>query len=158
MNDTSILEDLQKAVIYGLENNEYVKEKVNFKRDNATKMIASVNREIAKLDSTKKKIESNNTGKSPGSSSFIVDISDVNVQMITLNEKLFQYQETLKFVDAIQLLQNFEKYSKPASPRLLKMLLSGFLGGIFIGFIWAIWKDVKLNIAMISRATQTVAK
>ncbi len=158
VNDTSILEDLQKAVIYGLENNEYVKEKVNFKRDNATKMIASVNREIAKLDSTKKKIESNNTGKSQGSSSFIVDISDVNVQMITLNEKLFQYQETLKFVDAIQLLQNFEKYSKPASPRLLKMLLSGFLGGIFIGFIWAIWKDVKLNIAMISRATQTVAK
>jgi hypothetical protein len=158
VSDTSILENLQKAVIYGLENNEYVKEKVNFKRDNTTKLIASINREIAKLDSTKKKIESNNTGRTPGSSSFIVDISDVNVQMITLNEKLIQNQEALKFVDAIQLLQNFEKYSKPTSPRLLKMILSGFFGGIFIGFVWSIWIDVKLKMAMSRRVPQTVAK
>ena len=158
VRDTSILDDLQKAVIYGLENNEFVKEKVNFRRDNTTRMIASINQEIAKLDSTKKKMESNNNGKTPGSSSFIVDISDVNVQVITLNEKLLQYQEALKFVDAIQVLQNFEKYSRPVSPRSLKMILSGFLGGLFIGFVWAIWKDVKLKIAMISRPPQTVAK
>jgi hypothetical protein len=158
VKDTSILENLQKAVIYGLENNEFVKEKVNFKRDNATQMIASVNREIAKLDSTKEKIESNNTGKTPGSSSFIVDISDVNVQMITLNEKLYQYQEALKFVDAIQLLQNFEKYSRPTSPHLLKMIFSGLFGGIFIGFVWSIWKDVKLKMAMSRRVPLTVSK
>lgn len=147
VSDTAILEGLQKAIIYGLENNQYVSEKVNFKKENTLKMLESINREIARLDSTKKKIESSQNAKSSGASSFIVDISDVNVQMITLKEKYYQYQEALKFVDAIQVLQNFEKYAKPASPRLGILLISGLLGGLFAGFVWAVIKNLKLKIA-----------
>lgn len=153
VKDTAILERLQNALIYGLENNEYVKEKVDLKRNNTVKIIENINHEIAKLDSTKKKIETSNIGKGPGSSSFIVDISDVNVQMINLNEKLYQYQDVLKFVDAIQVLQSFEKYAKPFSPRLLTHIMSGFLGGLFIGFAMAIVKTVRSKIAMLSKAT-----
>ena len=147
VSDTAILEGLQKAIIYGLENSQYVSEKVNFKKENTLKMLESINREIARLDSTKKKIESSQNAKSSGASSFIVDISDVNVQMITLKEKYYQYQEALKFVDAIQVLQNFEKYAKPTSPRLGILLISGLLGGLFVGFAWAVIKNLKLKIA-----------
>jgi capsular polysaccharide biosynthesis protein len=154
VSDTAILESLQKAIIYGLENNEYVSEKVKLRRDNTIKLLESIKREIDKLDSTKKKIESSNSEKRPGSSSFIVDISDVNVQMINLNEKLYQYQEVLKFVDAIQVLQNFEKYAKPTSPRLSIMLASGFLGGLFIGSVWAMFKNLKLKFATIRKNRQ----
>jgi hypothetical protein len=147
VSDTAILEGLQKAIIYGLENSQYVSEKVNFKKENTLKMLESINREIARLDSTKKKIESSQNAKSSGASSFIIDISDVNVQMITLKEKYYQYQEALKFVDAIQVLQNFEKYAKPTSPRLGTLLISGLLGGLFVGFAWAIIKNLKLKIA-----------
>jgi hypothetical protein len=147
VGDTSILEGLQKAIIYGLENSQYVSEKVNFKKENTLKMLESISREIARLDSTKKKIESSQNAKSSGASSFIVDISDVNVQMITLKEKYYQYQEALKFVDAIQVLQNFEKYAKPTSPRLGILLISGLLGGLFVGFAWAVIKNLKLKIA-----------
>ena len=149
VTDTAILESLQKAIIYGLENNEYVSEKVKIRKDNTIKILESIKSEIDKLDSTKKKIELGNGEKRPGSSSFIVDISDVNVQMITLNEKLYQYQEVLKFADAIQVLQNFEKYAKPASPRLSIMLVSGFLGGIFIGVLWATFKNLKSKFTII---------
>jgi hypothetical protein len=147
VNDTSILGDLQKAIIYGLENSEYVSQKVSFRKENALKILEDINREIGRLDSTKKKIESSQNGKGSGNSSFIVDISDVNVQMVTLKEKLYQYQEALKFVDAIQVLQNFEKYAKPASPRLGILLISGLLGGLFAGFAWAVIKNLKWKIA-----------
>ncbi len=154
VTDTATLESLQTAIIYGLENNEYVSEKVKIRKDNTIKILESIKSEIDKLDSTKKKIESGNGQKQPGSSSFIVDISDVNVQMISLNEKLYQYQEVLKFVDAIQVLQNFEKYAKPASPRLSIMLASGFLGGIFIGGLWAMSKNLKSRFAFIRKNRQ----
>ncbi len=155
VKDTSILEDLQTAIIYGLENNEYVKEKVEFRRSYTIKLIENITREIAKLDSTKRRIESGNNGKSQGTSSLILDISDVNVQMITLTEKLYSNQETLKFVDAIQVLQNFEKYAKPASPRFLTLIISGFFGGLFLGFAMAVFKNLKMKISMLSKARET---
>jgi len=156
VSDTSMLERLQKAIIYGLENSQYVSEKVNFKKENTLKMLESINREIARLDSTKKKIESSQNTKSSGASSFIVDISDVNVQMITLKEKYYQYQESLKFVDAIQVLQNFEKYTKPASPRLGVLLISGLLGGLFVGLVWAVVKNLKLKIAAFRKTNSRI--
>lgn len=154
VKDTSILEELQNAIIFGLENNEYVKAKVNFKRDNTTQMIASITQEIARLDSTKKKIESSSTGKSASPASFIVDISDVNVQMITLREKLYQNQETLKFVDAIQIMQKFEKFERPASPHLSILMFSGFVGGLFLGLVISIVKNVRMKIALIRNTGQ----
>jgi hypothetical protein len=149
VKDAAILDDLQKAIIFGLENNDYVKERVNVKRYNTVKLIENINEEIAKLDSTKMKIESGNGRMAPHPNSFIVDISGANVQMVTLKEKLYMYQESLKFVDAIQVLQNFEKYIKPASPRLPILIISGFLGGLFIGFAQAILKKLRSKIAIL---------
>jgi hypothetical protein len=149
VKDTTILNDLQSAIIYGLENNDYVKAKVTFKRDNTIQLITSINQEIARLDSTKRKIELSSAGKPLSSPSFIVDISNLNVQMITLREKLYLNQENLKFVDAIQVTQKFEKYEKPVSPRLSILAFSGLLGGLFIGLILSIVKTVRLKIALI---------
>lgn len=155
VKDTSILEDLQTGIIYGLENNEFVKEKVESKKSNTIKLIENITQEIGKLDSTKRRIESGNSRKSPGSSPLIMDISDVNVQMITLNEKLYANQEVLKFVDAIQVLQNFEKYAKPASPRFLTLVISGFFGGLFLGFALAVFKNLKLKISALHKARES---
>ena len=149
VKDTAILGILQKAIIYGLANNDYVKERVDIRKANTTKIITDINHEIAKLDSTKKKIEGSNAGKTHGPSSFIVDISNVNIQMIQLNEKLYQYQEQLKFVDAIQVLQNFEKYSKPDSPRLSFLMISGFIGGLFLAYMLICYKYLNQKIALI---------
>jgi hypothetical protein len=154
VNDTAILEDLQKGIIYGLENNEFVKAKVDLKRNNTVKIIENINQEIDRLDSTKKKIESGLLGNTRSPSSLIFNISDVNVQMIDLKEKLYKYQDELKFVNAIQVLQKFEKYVKPPGERLLTMLISGFLGGLFIGFVLAIVKNLRMKIAILRKTMQ----
>jgi hypothetical protein len=155
VKDTSILPDLQKSIIYGLENNDYVREKVELKRNNTIKIIDNLHQEIAKLDSTKKKIESSGYGRASGQSSIILDISNLNSVMISLNEKLYEYEDVLKFVDAIQVLQNFEKYEKPASPRLSSFLISGFLGGLFIGLSVGIIKYIKSKLALVNKSSSS---
>jgi hypothetical protein len=154
VSDTSILEDLQNAIIYGLENNEFVQAKVNLKRDNTIQLIDNINQEIAKLDSTQKKIESSNTGKPTSSPSFMVDISNLNVQMITLREKLYLNQETLKFVNAIQVLQKFEKFERPASIHRSTLIFLGLLIGLFLGMVLSITKYVRMKIALIRNIRQ----
>ena len=135
VSDTSNLEELQNAIVFGLENNEFVQAKVNLKRDNTIQLIDNINQEIAKLDSTQRKIESSNTGKPTSSPSFMVDISNLNVQMITLREKLYQNQETLKFVNGIQVLQKFERFERPANIHRSTLIFLGLLVGLFLGIV-----------------------
>jgi hypothetical protein len=154
VSDTSMLEDLQNAIVYGLENNEFVQAKENFKRDNTIQMIDNINQEIAKLDSTEKKIESNYIGKPSASPLIMVDISNLHVQMITLREKLYQNKETLKFVNAIQVLQKFEKFERLASIHRSTLIFLGLLVGLFLGVLLSIAKYLRMKIALIRNTRQ----
>ncbi len=54
VTDNSILDDLQKAIVYGLENTEYVKLRLDSRRASLDELIDKTAAEIIKLDSTKK--------------------------------------------------------------------------------------------------------
>ncbi len=148
VTDNSILDSLQQGIIYGLENSSYMKARLETKRSDYTLLIDKVKNEISKLDSTKKMIENNINSNSQHSSSYIVDISNINTQMIELTEKLLDYQQQLKFNSAVQVLHPFEKFQKPASPRLLKSIVLGFIGGFAIGYILAIYLYIRKKVRM----------
>jgi len=144
--DTSILDNLRKGVVYGLENNTYVKIRVEQKRASLIELIGEVKAEIGKLDSTKKSIQSNiNDGKRSGAG-LMVDISGINKVRIELEEKRLLYEEQLKFVDAIFVLQ-FIEYATPVSPKLSVIMATGLAAGLFIGFIICLLKIVKTRVA-----------
>jgi hypothetical protein len=140
VKDNNILDSLGKAIVYGLENIDYIKEKLTSKRSTLTQLIEKVKAEIIKLDSTKKKIEYNINNNNPHSSSFLIDISAINSQAIGLNEKLLGYQDELKFTNAVQVLHKFDKFEKPVAPKLLKSLLLGFICGFAIGYTISIYR------------------
>ncbi|MDB5199351.1 MAG: hypothetical protein JWO92_1314 [Chitinophagaceae bacterium] len=147
VTDTAVLDPLQKGITAGLENGEYLKAKLESKKSNLTQLIEKVKIEIVKLDSTKKDIENSisNNNKSP--SSYIIDVSGITSQMISLNEKLLGYQDDLKFTHAVQVLHNFAKFKNPESPKLFKLLVLGFIAGFSIGYISAIYKYVRKRMA-----------
>ncbi len=143
VKDNTILDSLQQGIIYGLEHSEYMKERLATKRSNFIELIEKVKSEMSKLDSTKKTIESNVSSNTQHPSSYILDVSGINTQMINLNEKLLNYEEQLKFMNAVQVLHKFEKFQKPVAPKLIKLIVLGFIGGFAVGYVLAMYVHVR---------------
>ncbi|MBC7509083.1 MAG: hypothetical protein H7320_10105 [Ferruginibacter sp.] len=139
VKDNAVLDSLEKGIVFGLENSDYVKARLSSKRSNLIQLIDKVQTEIIKLDSTKLNIEKRINSNNQQGSSFIIDVSNINTQMIALNEKLLDFREQLKFTNAVQVFHGFEKFQKPVSPKLFKSVVLGFIGGFAIGYIVAIY-------------------
>lgn len=146
VKDTSVLTALRNAIVYGLENGSYVKEKLESKRANLKELINKVRYEIAKLDSTKSNIESSIIKRSGTVSSLFLDISGINSQMIYLNEKYINYQEDLKFSHAVEVYQDFLRFNKPIEPSLFKTIIISIAAGLILGYIIALFKYINTKL------------
>ena len=144
VKDTSILDELQKGIVYGLDNSPYVSEKLAAKRIKYNELIESVNQEIQKLNSTKQTVDDIISSKNPGSTPLLIDISRLNAEWIDLNEKLLNYQEELKFMRGVYVLENFNKGKLSRS--LLKPLFFGLAAGCFLGYLLSLVLSVREKI------------
>lgn len=143
VTDISILEDLQKGIVYGFDNSESVKDMLLVKRNNLQELIDKTGIEVKRLDSTKKTIDNILNGKGAGSSSFIVDASSVSRQLIDMNEKLLSYREELKFTNAVQVLQSFSKYKNLAGHNIFVSLFIGLASCLFIAYLCALFSSIN---------------
>jgi hypothetical protein len=144
IKDNSILPGLQKALVYGLNNTEYVKQRLLLRKKDVETLIEKVTVEIQKLDSLKKSIETIITSREKNSTSFMLDIPGVNKEFIDMNEKLLSYREELQFSSSgIQVLQSFVPLNTPVSISLRVMILLGIAFCLFITFIFTIIQSVS---------------
>ncbi len=158
VTDNSILEELQKGIVYGFENGDYVKGRLDFKRSRLKEMIDKTNIEILKLDSNKAEVEKIIMGKEKPSSSLIVDGSSINRQMIDMNEKLLYWQEELNFTNGIQVLQGFSKFDKPIGPKLLVLLVLGWILCLSLAYIYALVSSINKKLKARSQHRTAAAK
>jgi len=147
VTDPGVLDSLQNSIVWGLENNTYIRDRIAVKRANYQEMIRKVSDEIQKLDSTKAVVDNLMRTKGTTQSSVIIDASDINTQLISLHEKLLGYQEELKFVNPVHVLQSFSKFTRPESPVLIKQAGIGFVAGGFIGFLIALFIYIRRKLA-----------
>ncbi len=143
VTDFSILDSLQKGILYGFDNSDYVKDRLVAKRNRLLELIKKTSHEINWLDSTKKMVENIMMGKEASSSPLIVDGSSISRQMVDINEKLLGYEEELKFTNAVQVVQSFSKFKNPAGPNLYKWLLLGLISGICVAYLIALFRSVN---------------
>lgn len=132
VTDNAVLDSLQSGIVYAYENNEYVRERMLVKKAGLQELIDKTTAEISRLDSTKKNMERIIEGKGRISSPIIIDGTSINRQLVEMNEKLLSFKEALRFTNAVQVLQSFSKFSKPADPKLLPLLVIGLV------FFWVI--------------------
>lgn len=142
VTDLSILDDLQKGIVYAFNNSESVKDKLDAKRNRLETLMDKTNREIQRLDSTKRTVENILNGNRSGSS-LMIDISGISRQIIELTEKNLFFKEELKFTNAIQVLQGFSKFKKPAGPNLLVWLVLGLASCLSIAFLYTLFSSVN---------------
>ena len=143
IKDNSILPDLQKAILFGLNNTEYVKQRLEVKKDNLRQMIDEVTYEVAKLDSIKSTVENILTSKEKNSSSLMIDVSGMNKQLIEMNEKLLGYKEELKFVNGVQVLQGFSRFDTPVSISLKVLIIIGLIVTLSITWLYTLFVIVR---------------
>jgi hypothetical protein len=152
VTDNSVFPSLQKGIVKGFENIDFIKRQMVIKRNNFNTLIAEVEKEIQKLDSTKSRIESSLYGKGSSSGSLIVDISGVNKQLIEMNEKLLNYKQEIQFISAVQVLQGFIPSDKPAGPHLLVWLGLGFIGALCVAYAIALFLSISSRLKARSRS------
>jgi len=144
IKNNAILPGLQKALVYGLNNTEYVKQRLSLRKKDVETLIDKVTVEIQKLDSLKKSIETVITSKEKNATSFMFNIPGVNKEFIDMNEKLLNYREELQFSSSgIQVLQSFVPLNTPVSISLKVMILLGILFCLFITVISTIVHSVS---------------
>ncbi len=143
VTDNIILDELQKGLVYGFENNTYIKSRLDVKKAAFKELIDKTSEEIKKLDSTKRIVEDIISGKERSSPSLIIDGSSVNRQLIEMNEKLLSFRESLEFTKAVQVLQGFEKFRIPDGPKLIPWLVIGLLVFLSFGYVFALISSIK---------------
>jgi hypothetical protein len=135
--DTSILDDLQKGIVYGLDNSPFIREKLDVRRKRDVELIKQVKTEIANLEVTRHLIDSMIKTRNSGATNLLVDISRVNAESVELNEKMHGYEEDLKFISGVQVLGNFNR-GKLTRPGLAKFSLLGIASGAFVSYLLCI--------------------
>lgn len=145
--DNKVLPGLQQGVVAYLENNEFVKVRVNQQRVFLREMIASIDQELADLKQFKTSIYDGkffNTAKG----AVMFDPTTVNSKIVELTQKRVEYQHTLELSSSVQTIEGFTPFSRVAKPKLLTSLVAGStLGLVFVGIFIAI-KSIRRLLRM----------
>lgn len=142
VTDNDVLDSLEKGIVHGFENSDYVADRLAIKKENLRELITTTETEIQKLDSNKKLMSDILKGQERAPASMIVDISNLNRQLIEMNEKLLSFKENLKFTNAVQVLQGFSRIEQPAGPKLIPWLVIGLTGFIGIAFLTTFFHSI----------------
>lgn len=143
VTDNSILDSLQKGIVYGFESGEYIGKRIAFRRARLKEIVDKLKIEITGLDSTKTELGKLISGKEKTSSNIIVDAPGISRQLIDLNEKLLYSEEDLNFAGGIQVLQSFSKYSKPAGANMIVFIGLGLILTLSIAYILTLFIAVN---------------
>jgi len=141
VRDNSVLPDLQKAIIHGLDNTDYVKQKNLEKRHDLEQLISKTTTEIGRLDSMKRRIEEPGAGKDPPPA--VGNVETINRDRMDLNEKLLNYQNELKSLSSLQVLQSFIPLNTPVSRSLKTSIALGLILCIAVAYLYSLLKYVE---------------
>ncbi|MEM6523596.1 MAG: hypothetical protein AAF693_07385 [Bacteroidota bacterium] len=122
--DNAILEDLQRGIIKFLENNEFVKKRIDAKRSRYNALIDQMKAEGNEMDSLKGLVNKQlMTGES--NNLVFLDPSNIYEQALRTYKEELSYQEQLTLIESIQLIEGFIAFERPIRPRLSISLASG---------------------------------
>jgi len=140
--DTAKIKQLQEVILYGLKNNDYARRRIEVRKENLETAVAKSQQELDKLDSTAKFIQDfKGSGKTSGSE-YLLDVSQIPEQRISIMDKLLTYKEKLAFVSDIQVLQEFLR-PKKVRPILPVFGIVGLLGGFIIGYFFTLLRMAR---------------
>ncbi len=147
VKDNRILEDLQAGIIYSLQDNRYVRERVAFKKQNFDSLRREINSQIADLNGLKGSLRQLVEKGGGNAGAFLTDPASINEIIVDLYEKRLSIDENLRFIDDIQVIAGFTRFDKPDSPKLSICLVVGFAAGLLFAIALVAVRGVQARMA-----------
>lgn len=146
-----VLDKLEKGIATYLENNEFVKIRIEQKKNFNRELIKKIEKEILTLENFKNKVyEGNFFENNKGNVMF--DPTVVNVRIIELNKEKLKYENDLQIVNSVQIVEGFTKFNKPVSPNKAISLAAGATLGLFFVGILIAFKSIRKVVRMAEEA------
>ena len=119
-SDKDFLDSIQKGVIHYIENNPYVKQRIETSRNQARLNITEIDKEITDLHKLKNNLNNLvfSSGRG-GSNLFLSDLSTVSSKIVELTEKRNSFLRELELTKEVNVIKDVVKFKKQASPRLI---------------------------------------
>jgi hypothetical protein len=146
-----VLSKLENGIANYLENNEFVKVRIEQKKNFNRELIKKIEKEILTLENFKNKVYEgdffeNNKGN------VMFDPTVVNVRIIELNKEKLKYQNDLEIVNSVQIVEGFTKFNKPVSPNKAISLAAGATLGLFFVGVLIAFKSIRKVVRMAEEA------
>jgi hypothetical protein len=132
-------QNIQEALLNGMQNNEFVQQKIKTRKANLNNQIRVADGEITKLDSTKTLVESLAADEKKSDGRLILDVSGISKEKVEIGEKLALYREKEGLV-GVQLVQGITTPEGP-KPGWLALLAGGLVAGFLFGYAAAVLKS-----------------
>ena len=147
VRDNSFWPQLENGIVNYLQNNEFVKIRVEQRKRYINQVIEKINLELVDLEKLKTRIAEGSLTKSSKENLILFDPTTVNSKILELNKEIINLQNSLEIVNSIQVIEGFTVFNNPTSPKLtiafsIGVFLGFFFVAIFIAFkaIRAIWR------------------
>lgn len=148
--DQEVLVELQKGLTNYLENNEFVKTRVNQKKDYFQQTIAKLEQEIKDLEILKADVYSGEFFKKVnGNAEF--DPTTINSKIIELTKEKINLQHSLELVNSVHIVEGFTRFQKPSKPKLSLSLAAGSMVGLFFVGALIAFKSIRKLLAMAAK-------
>jgi hypothetical protein len=156
VSDNQILQGIQSGLIGYMENNEYVKVRVEQRKKTLMKLITKVDEEILSLEKFKTDIYGGDFLKKT-SGNLMFDPTIVNSKVIQLLEMKIGYQNNLDLANSVQVVEGFTAFNKPSSPKkIIAISLGASLGVLLVVLVITI-KAIRLLVEIAEQERKKTA-
>ncbi len=139
-SDPEILDSVQLGLIYYIQNNDFVKQRMILQKKYYENMIIKIDFEITKLDSLRNQLNVKNTKAMELS---MLDPASINNSILQFYDKRLGYANQLATLNQVLVIQNFVKYKKPVSPKLILNVSAGVSFVLVFGLIWILFSEAR---------------
>lgn len=131
--------ELQKALVYYLENNEFAKIRVDQNKNYLKQVLAKMDQEIKDMEEFKLRLFKGDFFQS-SRGNVMFDPTVVNSKILELTKEKINLQNAFVLANSVQVIEGFTSFEKPSKPRLSYSLVIGALMGAFLGGLIIVFK------------------
>lgn len=137
-----LLPKLENGLVNYLQDNEFVKIRVEQSKNYLKQMIAKVQAEIESLESFKASIYDGKFFQSV-SGNIMFDPTTVNSKILELTKEKINLENNLELVNSVQVINSFTKFDKPIWPKKSVSMVAGATFGLFLVGLLIAFKSIR---------------